>query len=69
MRTLGLVSTLHAANHAQAVLMPLIYIAVIDESPAVGLNFWDQKEFYKEGSDGVKRLAHHIDGKDHANCR
>jgi MFS family permease len=31
MRTLGLVSTLHAANHAQAVLMPLIYIAVIDE--------------------------------------
>ena len=30
-RTLGLVSTLHAANHAQAVLMPLIYIAVIDE--------------------------------------
>jgi MFS family permease len=31
MRTLGLVSTLHAANHAQAVLMPLIYIAIIDE--------------------------------------
>jgi MFS transporter, FSR family, fosmidomycin resistance protein len=31
LRTLGLVSTLHAANHAQAVLMPLIYIAVIDE--------------------------------------
>ena len=31
MRTLGLVSTLHAANHAQAVLLPLIYIAIIDE--------------------------------------
>ena len=31
MRTLGLVSTLHAANHAQAVLMPLIYIAIIAE--------------------------------------
>lgn len=31
MRTLGLVSTLHAANHAQAVLMPLIYIAIIEE--------------------------------------
>ena len=30
-RTLGLVSTLHAANHAQAVLMPLIYIAIIGE--------------------------------------
>jgi MFS family permease len=30
-RTLGLIATLHAANHAQAVLMPLIYIAIIDE--------------------------------------
>ncbi|NLF40670.1 beta-glucuronidase [bacterium] len=35
--------------------------AVIDESPAVGCNFWDRKEFYKPGSDGVKRLAHHVD--------
>jgi MFS family permease len=31
MRSLGLLSVAHAINHAQAVLLPLIYLAVIDE--------------------------------------
>ena len=31
MRSLGLLSVAHAINHAQAVLLPLIYIAIIDE--------------------------------------
>ena len=30
-RTLGLLSVAHAVNHAQAVLLPLIYLKVIDE--------------------------------------
>jgi MFS transporter, FSR family, fosmidomycin resistance protein len=31
MRSLGLLSVAHAINHAQAVLLPLIYLAIIDE--------------------------------------
>jgi len=31
MRSLGLLSVAHAINHAQAVLLPLVYIAIIDE--------------------------------------
>ena len=31
MRSLGLLSVAHAVNHAQAVLLPLIYLAIIDE--------------------------------------
>ena len=31
MRSLGLLSVAHAINHAQAVLLPLIFIKMIDE--------------------------------------
>ena len=31
MRSLGLLSVAHAVNHAQAVVLPLIYLKVIDE--------------------------------------
>jgi AAHS family 3-hydroxyphenylpropionic acid transporter len=31
MRSLGLLSVAHAINHAQAVLLPLLYLAIIDE--------------------------------------
>ena len=31
MRSLGLLSVAHAINHAQAVVLPLIYVAIIDE--------------------------------------
>ena len=31
MRSLGLLSVAHAINHAQAVLLPLIFLAIIDE--------------------------------------
>ncbi len=31
MRSLGLLSVAHAVNHAQAVMMPLIFLAIIDE--------------------------------------
>ena len=31
MRSLGLLSVAHAVNHAQAVLLPLIFLAIIDE--------------------------------------
>ena len=31
MRSLGLLSVAHAINHAQAVLLPLIFVAIIDE--------------------------------------
>src|SRR4051794_23114295 len=31
MRSLGLLSVAHAINHAQAVVLPLIFLAIIDE--------------------------------------
>ena len=31
MRSLALLSVAHAVNHAQAVLLPLIFLAIIDE--------------------------------------
>ena len=31
MRSLGLLSVAHAVNHAQAVILPLIYLKIIDE--------------------------------------
>ncbi|MEA2609773.1 MAG: hypothetical protein QOJ75_2016, partial [Chloroflexota bacterium] len=31
MRSLGLLSVAHAVNHAQAVVLPLIFLKVIDE--------------------------------------
>ena len=31
MRSLGLLSIAHAVNHAQAVILPLIFLAIIDE--------------------------------------
>jgi hypothetical protein len=35
-RTLSLLSAAHAVNHAQAALLPLVYLAIIDEF-AVGV--------------------------------
>ena len=41
-RTLWLLSAAHAVNHAQAALLPLVYLAIIPEFQITGTSPWLQ---------------------------
>ena len=58
-RTLGLLSVAHAVNHAQAVLLPLIYLKVIDEF-GVGVLIREVIERVR-AQDGVLHVSFDVD--------